>query len=1075
MKKISTYLSAKEILIGLILFFSSAVLTFYLYGFHDKNLITASENVYFQADIGRSYDTMSDRKSPGHYRAKVHPLLPIQVHPPVFLLTKLGISTFSAVKVVVCTIAAIWCLFIYGMFRLIGNTRPHAILMTLLGLSSASAFFWLTVPESYALGSINLIMALGFAALANHKKMPNSAYIVVNAITLSTTITNWMAGISATLASRNIKETIKICLMALAVVTIIWGVQKRYFPTTVFFLGDREEANYMFSPNFHRIIAVFSTFFFHTLIAPAFTIIDHNIEGWPLLSFQNALPTSNNLFALAGSIVWLGTLIISAIAFFSAKTQLPLKITLGLTLLGQLCLHLFYGEETFLYALHFLPLLLVVVSIGLNSKNAKVISALICVLIPLLFINNFQQFQNVNKVAVPPNVEVSNQFLLNPNGVWPRGEGQIVLANPGSKEDDKSYYAPGGSFSPAGQKYGVSINIEDSEGHLRASSDNLPLGEIKQTLLWEDGAQLPAVNALTEFYEATWRKVGMNDWQLTLAPNQAPQLNTSLMIRSVGPAGGPIRDLLWNGQTLIINNKWQVRFNPLPKNVILGDERVLDARAKVVTNQAIMHSDSGWATAKVMLFQDQQTTATFSKMTPDLTAKDVPENAKAKTKLEEGILTLDYETPLQAKLEVNLPDQRFADSLNAQVAHMSMGIVGNETRPGDPLYYPLDWQRDGAYILVALLKAGQLETAHTLSKKIAEQDFYGGFGAEADAPGLSIWALNTVANQIKSPSYDQWIWPHVQRKVAYIEKMLSAKTKIEAPFTGKVFSQFAEKSDIRLIAEPAKNGLIMGRMDNQRPVLFVNAISYLGLNEAANLAERLNFNNEAALWRSEAANIKKAWREALKLKEYENDRTYISAVWPSWVGNEDFAHINQRLETRWHEKRDHRNDYKSRPLWTYFELAEAHQWLLLGNKERSWATLDWFWNNQSSPGLYTWWEGDGSENFSLGPKKIRGAVKSSAVTPHYWTAAEMTLLQLDMLGFVDHSEKEPILVIGQGVLEDWLSHDMAVKSLRLEDFMVDWSWHDKKMHVNLKGKSSMKVKLSNSFDPSTPITVTFEP
>jgi hypothetical protein len=1056
-KKITSFLSPKEILIGLMIFLVSGIFTYQLYKLHDKNLITSSENVYFQADIGRSYSAMSSRWSFGHYRTKVHPLLSIQTHSPVFFLTKLGLSTFSAIKITVSLIASLWGLCLYCMCRLIGNNRIHATLVTMLGLSSSSAFFWLSVPESYALGSLNIIIALCVMALANHKKLPDTSYIFINVITLSTTITNWMSGILGTLARRNIKETIKICLISLALVTIFWGIQKRYFPDTVFFLGDREEASYIFTPSINRIISLLNTFFFHTVISPTFSIIDHNKDGWPLISFQSALPASSNLTEIAGSLLWLCTLVISIIAFFRLRDHSPLRFTLGLTILGQLFLHLFYGEEIFLYSLHFLPLLLGLVSISLNTKYSKVITLMITLLIPIFFITNLQNFLSITNTAVPPDQEVKNQFILNPQMTLPRGEGHIILANPGSKEGNKSYYEPGGSFSPAGQKYGVSIIVDDTNGKLLTTSDSIPLNQINQSLVWESESQLPAVNAITKDYDATWKKVNLNDWQLELKPNQSNNIITSLMIRSAGPAGGPIRDISWNGQTLTINNKWLVSFKPLPKNIMLHEETTSNSSSNKSSN-SVIHSDRGWASAKVTFNQGIKTTATFSKINQDT----------------QGFEPLITQTPLIANLEINLPDKRFNDSLNAQVAHMSMGLVDKETRPGDPLYYPLDWQRDGAYILVALLKTGQLETAHDLSKKFAEEDFYGGFGSEADAPGLSIWALNSVANQIKKKSYDQWIWPHVQRKVSLIEKMLYATTNIEAPHTGNVFTQFAENSDINLISEPAKNGLIVGRMDNHRPVLFVNAISYLGLIEAASLAERLNYKNEAKRWRLEASNIKNAWHDGLKVKDYDDDRTYISAIWPSWVADKDFDLITKSLEERWIERHDQKNQYKSPPLWTYFELAEAHQWLLLGNKERSWATVNWFWNNQSSPGLYTWWEGDGTENFSMGPKNIRSSVKPSAVTPHYWTAAEMTLLQLDMLGYLDKSKDEPVVIIGQGVLDDWLNSDMSVKNLRLENFTIDWFWHDKKMQVIVKGKEFIKVKLGNTFNQSTPINVSFQ-
>lgn len=1078
-KIISNSVFLKDFFIVLLLFFSTSLYIYQLHELHHENLITANENVYFQSDIKRAFSTMSDRHFIDNNHSKLHPFLPIQLHSPVYILNKFGISTNISVKIVVCIIASLWSLCIYIMFRLIGNTRLHATLLTLFGLSSASSMFWLSVPEIYSLGSLNLIIALSLAAMANQKKLPNSSYILMNMITLSSTITNWMSGILATLATKNIKDAMRICFASLSLLTILWLIQKRFLPQTVFFNHISENVIFTFTPNLDRLIYLFNSFFFHTLISPAVNIVGYNNEGWPLLSLQNFLanyaninesdgwpllslhptPSKSISFAeLACSLIWIYTLVICVIAFFRLKNHFPLKITIGFTILGQLFLHLFYGEEIFKYSLHFLPLLLALVSLSLITKYSKTILILISLLTPILFINNFKTFINVTKIAIPPYEKVKNQFVSNPNDPWPRGKGRIILANPGSKEDNKAFYEPGGSFSPAGQKYGVSIIIENTSGKLVRTSDTLPLNQISQSLRWKSGTQLPSVNAITEYYDATWSKKDLNDWQLKLLPNQIHNLITSLQVRSVGPYGGPIKDLAWDGNRLTINNQWVVNFEPLPKKVILRDELSTKISSSNTSKQSI-HSDRGWATAKIVLSQNNTTTATFRKINPDIFNNN----------------PLIKQTPLVADIDVNLPDNRFIESLNAQVAHMSMGLVDNETRPGDVQYYPLDWQRDGTYILVALLRTGQLETAELLSKKFAEHDFYGGFGAEADAPGLSIWALNSVAKQIKKQSYDEWLWPHIKRKVSYIEKMLYAKVNIEAPFTGKAFMQYANKPEINLIAEPSKNGLIIGKMDHHRPVLFVNAVSYIGLMEAADLAERLKYHDEAKHWRLEASNIKKAWREGLKVEDYDNDRTYISAIWPTWIGNQDLALIKKNLETRWDERRDKNNLYKSYPLWTYFEIGEAHQWLLLGDAERTWSTLNWFWNNQSSPGLYTWWEGDGVD-ISYVDKRINFSAvnKPSAITPHYWTAAEMALLQLDMLAYVDKSDKEPVLVIGQGVTKDWLNSEMSVKNLRLEDLVVDWYWQNNKMHVTVKGKDFIKVKLGNAFVKTTPVSVSFQ-
>ena len=129
----------------------------------------------------------------------------------------------------------------------------------------------------------------------------------------------------------------------------------------------------------------------------------------------------------------------------------------------------------------------------------------------------------------------------------------------------------------------------------------------------------------------------------------------------------------------------------------------------------------------------------------------------------------------------------------------------------------------------------------------------------------------------------------------------------------------------------------------------------------------------------------------------------------------------QKLQTRWEQQRNPQSgEFRTPPLWTYFTLAEAHQWLFLNRPEQVWTTLQWFWQHQASRGLYTWWEGSGEENTSGRWEDVRGWVKPPYVTPHYWTAAEMLLLQLDMLAYTDLATPEPTVVIGAGIPTQWL-------------------------------------------------------
>ena len=652
-------------------------------------------------------------------------------------------------------------------------------------------------------------------------------------------------------------------------------------------------------------------------------------------------------------------------------------------------------------------------------------------------------------LAQSPRLEVIHAMLQRPHDPWPRGKGHAVLAVPGCAEASKGYHEPGGSFSPSFGSFGVSIWVTDIAGKIVATSDNLPFDEIKQQLVWLRDRKLPAIETETPFYHARWSFVGESRWQLDLSLLTESDKKVSVIIRSVGPAGGPVQLLDWDTKQLRINERWSIRPSPDPATVSIGDESV---ESWQVSGSGLNRytSEDGWGFARFELRGARDWTVSIR---DNLMPPTTP---------------LSYSSML-AGLELNLPNPEFTNGLNAQVAHLMMGLVNNETRPADPNQYPLNWLRDGAYAIVALARAGQLESAKQLCRPFAEHDFFGGFGAEADGPGLALWALEEVAAIARDKDFDRWLWPHVERKSGLILEMLSATEPLRKPYFGPIVPAHTNRNDLDLVCDAAKDGLIAGRMDWQRPILFVNAVSYRGLRSAAELAERLEKTAQANGWRDRASDLKQAWGKAFDSSEADNERTYICGLYPTWVVS-DKVTFQKKLADRREMSHDDGDRVKDKPLWTYFNVAEAHQWLALGQPDKAWNDLRWFWDNQASPGLFTWWEGSGEENTFHRWEQARGWVAPSHVTPHYWTAAEMLLLQLDMLAYLDESGSEPTLVIGAGVPKEWLDMTMNIKGLSTRLGKVDWEWRKGKMTVWLRGEKCA-VKLGPAFKPDTKVKV----
>jgi hypothetical protein len=654
-----------------------------------------------------------------------------------------------------------------------------------------------------------------------------------------------------------------------------------------------------------------------------------------------------------------------------------------------------------------------------------------------------------SQAAAPtPRQQVLEAMQKRPGDFWPRGSGHAILALPGSREIDKGYLEPGGSFSPGVGSFGVSFWLVNAAGEVLSTSDSLPLDQIRQQLHWKNDRTPPAMQITTSNYQATWSIAGVGRWQLELEAKPHGETRLALVIRSVGPAGGLINTLQWNGQCLLIDHRWGVTFHHAPPNPHLGNEGT--AGWKTDAARAIQWTGvDGWGYARFDLPGSQAWTVTIQ----DPSAVPSP---------------LAYQR-VKSAVEVNLPDPQFADCLNAQVAHLMMGLVGNETRPGDPMNYPLNWLRDGAYVIVALARAGELDVAQQLARPFAERDFFGGFGPEADGPGLALWALAEVAGRVKTRAYDEWLWPHVLRKTAWIFGMCVATEPKTAPVVGPIVPQDARRPDLALVCDPAHNGLIVGKMDWHRPILYVNAVTYRGLLGAAEIADRRGDAASAAVWRTQAALIQEAWNLALNSSEAGNDRTYICGLWPSWVVKDVPAYA-AHLQRRWNQIHDADNQLLQLPSWTYFNLGEAHQWLELGQPAHAWNTLQWFWEHQAAPGLHTWWEGHGEENTFHRWEQVRGWVAPPNVTPHYWTAAEMLLLQLDMLAGVNETGGTPALIIGAGIPAEWLGKPMSVRNLSTRAGLVDWTWQNKTMLVTLRG-SRIPVRLGPSFPADSALRV----
>lgn len=1016
-----------------------------------------AQDVWFGSDIPTVFGNMTSIQS-DNGRNNKHPLFPLIFFPIVFGLGKIfNLDPVAAARLVTALIAGIWLGALYVLFRLMRCPRLDASIFSLLGGVSSAAVFWFVVPESFSSGSLSLLLPLILLPLAEIQKVSPVWYVLLSGFSLSITITNWMSGLLTTIVSFRPKKAAQITILTFAIVNVLWILQRIVFTNAGFpfspktFIGEKK---FISGPESNSVLSAISSFFYQTIVMPAIEFEKSlNRPDWVTLTTNTLTPGSGGIWGTVAVISWTGLLIIGIWSFFTTKKQSKLRIVLGLIIVGQLLLHSIYGaSETFIYSLHFAPLLLILVAFSSLSRLRIVALVLAGLVVVSAGINNRSQFDRAIATLQTygtPQQQVEQQMRLRPGDPWLRNVGHIVMGTPGSRAEDKAYYEPGGSFSPVAGSFGVSIWMVDKNGNLKATSDNIPLDKIKQQFTNLSDQQTPGVFSTTDFYQAYWSTTKPGTWQLTLKTPANSPTRPVLVIRSVGPAGGAINSLKWDNQTLLVNNRWSVKLNRTPVKVNLGSETSPGWTTQSSTVKQ-WEDERGWGYARLELAPGD-TSIELANFTPVLTNPNVAK--------------------VSSNLALNLPDRRFVETINAQVAHLTMGLVGNRTTPGDPLNYPLPGFQDGAYQMVALTRAGQLDLARQLVSYFAETDFVDGIQFKANVPALGIWALTAVAEQVNQPEYDRFLWPHIQRKAELIMNMLTTN-RPGYPVVESSKAPFSENPDF------LKTDLVAGKMFNQPDLitldLSASMMSYRALLDGANLADRVDQPAFAKRWRSEAAKLQAAWGKAFEFVFSEIPETYTTSLWPSGIGSSNREVLTQQLEQRWNESHDDRGSLSQPVVTPSLNLAETHQWLFLGKSDRVWNNLQWFWQNQASPGLYTWW----GEHNAIGelPKSFsqwrhyRGWINSPNVTPHYGAAAQMLLLQLNMLAYVEPSNIEPTLVIGAGIPKTWLNQPISVKGLQVGGNTVNWTWDGQQINVEMKGRK-MNVQLGSAFPANTAVNL----
>lgn len=333
-------------------------------------LLADQQDVWLQGDQARVVAQMTSRFADGGYTFN-HPFFPVITHPPTWVLNTIGgLPESTAVRIVTAAALGIWIVLLFAVVRRLRVGVADAVLVCAAGLAAAGFLFWAVTIEVFLFSASALLVALLVSQPGERRDVSDRALVASGIVTLGLTVTNWMATAVTIALTRSPRRGLHIVAYTVALASVLWAVERRVYENVQYFF-DRPSHSYNFvqAPTPSRIATVSMVALLHTAVAPEVLVCNNRPPARPhYLSMQQARPFTNGVDGGVATVAWILLLILGGWGAYRSAERSLARNVLGLTIAGQFALHWVFGGETFLYAMHFLSVLLPLVAYGLTDR-----------------------------------------------------------------------------------------------------------------------------------------------------------------------------------------------------------------------------------------------------------------------------------------------------------------------------------------------------------------------------------------------------------------------------------------------------------------------------------------------------------------------------------------------------------------------------------------------------------------------------------------------------------------------------------------------------------------------------------
>lgn len=364
-----------------------------------------ASDVWFEADVSRVFYNISARHS-DQWRSAVHPVFALIANPICVVFHRLlHLDLNQSADLFLILTAGTWMILMYVVVRRLGFDRLFAIGAPLLGMFTTSGLLFFSVPESYGLSSVSILLSIAILLFTVDTQRARLGALLASAASLSMTVTNWSLGLLLTARRYWFRQWLQLSINAFFIVTVLWSIERAMMPTAQFFTAVAGERQYVHRITPGVIAHTAIVFASHTVVMPAANQVTSFGPGeYPIgldwktgLSLQSAWPGAGSTLGIVAAVLWLAVLSLGTVTLARDRTG-PIALPILAFLILQLCLHLLYGVETILYSLDWMPILVIVAMYGFQRLGRGRWFALTLFTV-LLALNNFAQFGRIVRLV----------------------------------------------------------------------------------------------------------------------------------------------------------------------------------------------------------------------------------------------------------------------------------------------------------------------------------------------------------------------------------------------------------------------------------------------------------------------------------------------------------------------------------------------------------------------------------------------------------------------------------------------------------------------------------------------------